>query len=365
MEKAVKTTKKAYSPKPMSLKKELPGLFCLLLALLFLSHTAVNILRPKRAENGAVWSMYLAEPKNSVDILFLGSSIAYCDVVPAVMYEETGLSSYVMAGPLQTMPVTYYYLRECLKTQSPKLLVVEVSSLFYAPYNSSLKINLSYMPWGLNRLIPTVTELSPRFTGDPESDPGERFELFFPLAAYHNRWQSLTGEDWEKGLLGFQPDPFAGYTFLEKSTPFQDFSLREGCENEFFERNFSYLQKLRELCEKEGVPVVFCLFPSVRQVGEQEALRIRGRLSEKGAALLDFGGSFEEIGLSLSEDFYDEEHLNYQGAERFSRFLSASLPLPGSGAEKDPELWAQRVKAFGERKAEAALAQRDGEGEAS
>ncbi len=365
MEKAVKTTKKASSPKPMSLKKELLGIFCLLLALLVLSHAAVTVLRPKRTDNGAVWSMYLQEPKDSVEVLFLGSSIAYCDVIPAVLFEEAGLSSYVMAGPLQTMPVTYYYLKESLKTQSPKLVVVEVSSLLFPPYNSSLKINLSYMPWGMNRLIPTFTELSPKLTGDPKSDPGERFELLFPLSAYHNRWQSLSEEDWKKGIWGEQADPFAGYTCLEKAAAFEHFTTREVPKKAYFERNFSYLQKIRDFCREEEISLLFCLFPSVRRVGENEVQKIRERLSGLEVPFQDFNESFSEIGLSLSGDFYDEEHLNLQGAERFSRFLSASLSLPSSGAKKDSELWEERVRVFEKRKNEALAHEKDEEGAAS
>ena len=60
-------------------------------------------------------------------MLFFGSSMVYCDVVPAIIWEETGLRSYVMAGPEQTIPITYYYLREACKTQSPQAVVIELT----------------------------------------------------------------------------------------------------------------------------------------------------------------------------------------------------------------------------------------------
>ena len=82
--------------------------------LVLVVYRAGVLFTPKRTDYGAVWGMYQDEPENSTDVLFFGSSLAYSDIAPAVLYEECGLTSFVMAGPLQTMPVTYYYVREAL-----------------------------------------------------------------------------------------------------------------------------------------------------------------------------------------------------------------------------------------------------------
>ena len=108
--------------------------------------------RPLRADYGAVWGPYLAEPEDSLDYLYLGSSYAYCDVDPAVIYDRTGLTGYVLAGPEQTLSQTYWYLREALETQSPGLVVLEGSALAFQKYQSYTQVNVGYMPFGLNRL---------------------------------------------------------------------------------------------------------------------------------------------------------------------------------------------------------------------
>ena len=187
----------------MNLKKELAGLLCLFLALALFHAVSVPVLMPKRCDYGSVWNMYLQEPEDSLDLLVFGSSLAYCDVVPSVIYEETGLTSFVMAGPSQRLPITYRYLLEACKTQSPKAVLIEATCLLLGRGDDSLKVNLTYMPWSLNRLIPTFQEAS------REDWPG----LLFPLYAYHDRWDSLTLEDWRKGFGGYEPDPLAGYTF--------------------------------------------------------------------------------------------------------------------------------------------------------
>ena len=82
----------------------------LVLLLIVVTMTGVNLLgqrlMPYRSNFGSTWASYLQEEENSLDVLFFGSSLVYCDVVPAVIWENTGLRSYVMAGPEQTMPST-------------------------------------------------------------------------------------------------------------------------------------------------------------------------------------------------------------------------------------------------------------------
>lgn len=124
--------------------------------LLFVVFGMSWMLMPLRTEYGATWTQYRREPKHSLDVLYFGSSAVYCDVIPACIWEETGLRSYVMAGPEQTMPVTYAYVREACRTQSPQAIVVELNGLFFPAETHYSKANIGYMPWGVNRLSATL-----------------------------------------------------------------------------------------------------------------------------------------------------------------------------------------------------------------
>ena len=106
-----------------------------LLIVLTLCSAIAHELMPRRMDYGSTWDRYLLEDEDSVDILVFGSSIAYCDFVPAAVYEETGLTSYVMAGPEQTIPLSYYYIKESLKTQSPQKIILELSAIMrFSPH---------------------------------------------------------------------------------------------------------------------------------------------------------------------------------------------------------------------------------------
>ena len=157
-------------------------------ALLFLLLSALLVgvlsaaLRPARVDYGAVWGPYLAEPEDSLDYLYLGSSYAYCDVDPGTIYAASGLTGYVLAGPEQTLSQTYWYLREALKTQSPSLVVLEASALEFARYQNYTQVNVGYMPFGLNKLGAIFT------ASEPELRTGLLFDLYF----YHSRWKEVT-----------------------------------------------------------------------------------------------------------------------------------------------------------------------------
>lgn len=62
---------------------------------------------------------------DTVDVLILGSSHAFESFNTGTLWDDHGMASYICGGSVQPMWNTYYYLKEVLKTQSPKLIVLE------------------------------------------------------------------------------------------------------------------------------------------------------------------------------------------------------------------------------------------------
>ena len=114
-------------------KREIIAAVLTAAVILTMCETLSWVLIPKRLDYGATWGYYLEEERDTIDVMFYGSSLAYCDVVPSVIYDETGITSYVMGGPEQTIPMTYYYIKETFRTQSPDVIFVEVTGLLYPP----------------------------------------------------------------------------------------------------------------------------------------------------------------------------------------------------------------------------------------
>lgn len=333
-----KTIKKA---RPFSLKAELAALILLLLAVGVFCLGAGRFFLPERRDYGATWDMFLEEEPNSIDALFLGSSLSYCDVVPAVLYQESGLACYVMAGPKQPMALVYHYLSECLRTQTPDTVFVECTGLLFecsGEENEFIKANIAYMPWGINRLLPTLEYTS----GDVLA------ELLFPLGAYHMRWPEIRP-------VNFTPmgaDPLAGYTFLDSVCLLSQRKERivaEGFADDpmGYGPNLRAVEKIARLCDERGINLVFYFAPSMGPAPAEWKARIMDDFDSLGLELTDLNDRFDEFGFDISTDFFDSFHLNCRGAEKFSRWLGQRL---GSWVEPsvspDPELWEDRVAYF-------------------
>lgn len=322
-----------------SWKKELLGFLCCLLALVVFCAGASAVVLPKRYDYGATWDMYLKEEKNTVDVMFFGSSLAYCDVVPSVIYEETGVTAYVMAGPEQTMPITYRYLRQAAKTQHPKVVFLEATGMFYPAHSRSTHINICYMPWGVDRLALTFQ------VAEPEERPG----LLFPLYSYHSRWTELSWEEVGEGLFGYGPDDLAGYTFLEQVYPVEAVTQREmGHYPEAYAESLEAVEDILAFCQEEGIRPIFYLAPSAEPLTEGELARLTEDITGLGGELWDCGQDLDSLGLDLDVDFFDADHFNYRGAEKFSRYLGGRLEELGLAPTQgeDEALWQQRVEHF-------------------
>lgn len=301
------------------------------------------LLMPQRSSYGSTWEAYRQEERDSLDLLFFGSSLVYCDVIPACIWAESGLRSYVMAGPEQTMPLTYYYVREACRTQSPRTVMVELTGMFYQKYQNYTKANVGYMPLGANRLAAT-------FAG---AEPAERMGLLFPLLSYHSRWTEVTGSD-VRSHLQPRPDVLAGYTFLTTActapTPAERTEFTS--QSETYAENLRWLEKLRDFCAEEGIELRLFLAPAAASVPAAERSVLAQDVQALGLTLTDFGEVLPELGIDDASDWYDNLHFNVKGAEKFSRWLGAWLrdSCGLQPAADGTELWQTRLDALTQRR---------------
>ena len=324
-------------------RKKRKNLIRLISGLLFLALLvgftlcAGHLLPPERTDFGATWNMYLREPEDSVDILFFGSSLVYCDVIPAVIYEETGLTSYVMGGPEQTLSLTYYYIREALRTQSPSVIFLELTGVMFERYQNFTVANVSYMPLLSENRIGAALNAS---------EPEERFGLLFPLYDYHDQWRNLRW--FFSGRPDETPDPLAGYSLMETAEAQTERYARDyATAEDVLTENLGWLRKIVALCEREGVRLVLFQVPSCAYVPAAALERARDAAGA-GTAVVDFNDCFDTMGIDMETDFYDFLHFNARGALKFTRALAAYLAEDGVAPRRahDEALWQWRTEVF-------------------
>lgn len=271
---------------------------------------AGQLLMPQRTSFGANWGGFLQQEENTSDVMFFGSSIVYCDAYPAFFTKECGLSAYVLAGPEQNMAMTYYYIKEALNSQSPSIIFVEMTEMFFPKKNSFQKVNIGYMPWSMNRLHATFD------TAEKE----EWLGLLFPIYNYHDRWSEITLDELKQNLNGYTTEKCRGFTYLTDSAPQYEFKEKEVDEGEYG-NNLEWFKKIAQLARANNITLVPYIAPYFERLSDEYTERIRQDAASEGLELLDCNDYFEEFGFDPKRDFYDSLHTNCYGAEKFSRWM--------------------------------------------
>ena len=299
-----------------------------------------SALMPARNDSGAVWKDYLAEEKNSVDVLFFGSSIAYCDVIPAEIYRQSGITSFVMAGPEQTPPVTYHYILESCKTQDPTCIFVELTGTFFN-WNTSFSLaNVCYMPWSANRVQAAAM-----------CEEGILRASLYPLYEFHAQIYPRLASDY----VSAQAEDtylYCGYTKLDEAETglaVEDRAYPTHTGDDCYARNLSYLQRIAQFGQENDIQVVFYYAPVMAQIPAAERAVLTAALQElENVTVLDMTDQAGQIGIDHETDWYDSLHFNYSGAMKYSGYLAETLQQLGvSPTEGENEsLWQERAQYF-------------------
>lgn len=255
-------------------------------------------------------------PKNEYDVIFFGSSNAYCSFNPLVIWKETGIKSYVFATQQQPLWATYYYMKDAFKRQSPDLAVLDVLMASKNDEYYDDGVNYTFcdnMPFSTDK-IRLAYASAPK---------GRRLGLVMRFLKYHSRWNELKREDFEyrKGDMSDYSKGFYVLTSKCNNAKHTDFkAVKDSLP--LSEKNKEYLEKIIALCKENDVELMLVKTPSN---STEEETRYYNAVSELAAAngldFTDYNMYYDEIGLDLSTDFFDERHLNIYGAEKFTKYF--------------------------------------------
>lgn len=261
---------------------------------------------------------------NTVDCLVLGSSHAYENINPAVIWEEAGIATYDLCSSAQPMWNTYYYLKEALKTQSPQLVVLDVYSLVYED---------DYMDNDPSRIIKNIYGLKPSkiyFEAFRDSVRKENWKLYgLQYIQYHNRYTDLTSVDF--GRENQELEYSMGGAINWEIGGFEEPKINNSGEIVPIPyRQEEYYRKIIDLCEESNVELFICVTPHAGynqyNTSEMGIFNAAKEIAESNSVpFVNFNDYYDEIGMDWSKDCADAVHLSYLGNEKFSRFLAKYL----------------------------------------
>lgn len=276
---------------------------------------------------------FYLEKDNSIDVVFIGASEAYSDFAPGYAYDNYGFTSYLYATQSSSILTCKYQLKEVLKTQKPKLIVIELNS---AVYGSDVRV---VKEANVRHYIDNIPLSTDKLEFVHNYAPTDEWEYMFPIIKYHEVWKNIPENT---GLMGtIIADRLRGSNFLKgiknetkvyspKQKPMNESLKNKNTKAPLTKLSETTLRDLLSFCRQNKLDnVVFARFPHavVKKTVSRfsRSNTVADIVSEYGYDYLNFEKNYAQAGINLTKDFFNMDHLNIYGQRKFTDFFSKLL----------------------------------------
>ncbi len=301
-----------------------------LFLLIIILFTVNRALVPKYFINNS-WpttSTYLGfyeMPKNSIDVLFLGSSHGATAFIPQELYNNYGITSYNLSCEQQNLVISYYWLKEALRFQKPKAVVLETFYLFNDHFDSSeayIRKAIDHMRWS-NVKVQAVNDICTIDTTQSKSS------YYFTNQRFHTRWSELSEDDFSYSQMSNHYEMKGFSTIFDQINENDYVPLSVGASSEAADPSelmLKYLEKINELCNANGITLILVKNPTTSQ--EIDAYNATKQLADTlNVAYYDFNTMqlYNDIAFSFAEDMIDTGHPSLKGAVKITNYIGKVL----------------------------------------
>lgn len=275
---------------------------------------AVNwILKPRTFEN--IEAFYNLET-NTVDALILGSSNAYSNINPAILWQEQGIASDILAGSAQPLWNTYYYMKEAYKYQKPSLIILEIYFAYLdAEYLDSANAVNNTLGLRLSRNKVEAIQAS--------TQEKNLLSFLLGLPMYHSRYVELRTKKGdfikhERQFGAIEKGFYPVFITNEQVRPASITTERVPIPP----KAFKYLNMIIDLAKENNTPILLVKTPGIFDDHTQGIYNSVGDMAaQKNVLFLDLNQHYDGLGLDFGIDFVDGVHLNERGASKVSSYL--------------------------------------------
>ena len=280
------------------------------------------LLVPKYASSvveGNLIAEYYQEEMDH-DVLFIGDCEVYENFVPARLWEEYGINSYIRGSAQQLIWQSYYLLEDALRYEKPDVVIFNILALKYnEPQNEAYnRMSIEGMKWSKSK----VGAINASMMED------EQFlDYVFPILRYHSRITDLKAEDF-KYLFSRPRVSHNGYYMRVDTKPAENVPKGKVLGNyQFGDNAYAYLDKITKLCKDNDIELILIKAPSLYPYWYPEwEVQMEEYAAKHELTYINFLELQEECGLDFSVDTYDAGlHLNLWGALKITDYLGQVL----------------------------------------
>ncbi|MBQ7875944.1 MAG: hypothetical protein IJ316_01515 [Clostridia bacterium] len=303
-----------------NLKKILKAiLFIALFLMLYTSSREVLRNKSESESLGRIMDM----PNDSYDVILAGPSHIQYGVQPKILMDKYSIKSCNTATAAQSVPTTYYVVKEMIKRHDPEIVVVDLFCLFYPEnYFTDTRFHQAIDNFPLNK---TKHEAIQALAGENKS------EFYLNYMLYHGRWKTLTRDDY---MIGKEFDETS--QVLNITTPFEnDFvPLDENVRGDIPDVPLEYLKKIVDLCKETDTELILTVIPYRADVDNngvtgiyQQSLynSVKVLCEEWDVEYINLLHHLDEIGFDFKTDMAEFSHLNESGSKKVSEYFGRLL----------------------------------------
>lgn len=274
------------------------------------------------------WELFYEQEKDSLDAVYVGSSHVYNAINPVVIYENMGFTGYTLASSDQDMAVSYYYIKEAIRTQHPQIVFLDSFYLSKGCYENddNYKRSFDYMKWSGVKKEAIESWM--------EYLPDERMEnRVLTLLDYHTRWTDIREEDFrfeemKNSVCGYAP-------ILSRQMSERELYYFDEEPYEMPDITREYFDKIVTLCRENGVHLTLITIPaSFWTKGYGDTARQLAEDYQIGYIDFNAEAEFKAMDINIYNDFRDPNHMNIFGADKVSKRLAEHM----SGMALEPKV---------------------------
>lgn len=305
-----------------------------LLLIIFVLLYLVSLILVRPLGHTAKLYQGLYDKNRQFDVLLLGSSHMNGMIAPKVLYDNYGITSFNYGTGGQPIDVTYYLLKEALKTHSDAKIVV--LDIYYLGLTNEygeegyIRNVLDNMKFSKNK-IDAILNCTPQ---------NQRLYYFFPIFKYKNRWSSLNQTDFNFNL--HSNEDANGFEAGDKKCGI-DISDQHSDEiGEIPPKTKEFLYNFIRLSKEAGFKLVFINAPYDYSENDfnywypdDAAMcnKVSAIAKENNIPFINYSdkNNMKEINFDFKDDMNNPGHTNIYGAKKislnFADFLKKNFKL--------------------------------------
>lgn len=240
----------------------------------------------------------LSEPPQTLQVLFLGDSEIQTGVLPMELWNTYGITSYVCGQSGQRTMESYFWLKKVLKTQTPKLVVLETDQFYHC----------RDMQTELKHMIKNTAH------------------YYFPVFKYHNRWKTWGNSGNIVSIT--ERNPLKGYNYHDETKPYTGRIYMKETDTKEKSKLFVrfWMDRILNLCRENDIDVLLLGIPAPLNWSYERHNEVNEYALGKGVPYVDLNLMAKDLGMNWETDTMDGgDHLNINGAKKVTAYLGAYL----------------------------------------